>query len=196
MTTDHTTGSTTTRHTAARIKRHAIASGVMLTVAFTLGACDNAKLIKEQTDAAKEGAGHISMGASAGYAREGSDPANLHQLCGSAIAVPGFVPKGKPYTPSQDKGKDFNSGDRKNGWKCLKFKVKTPHYQQYHYTKNGSKVAPKNPKACVKDCYEAGVIQDLDGDGVTAKFVITGHIDPKTQTLKRATKLYIENEKE
>jgi len=161
-------------------------------------------LASAKTSEAKNTIGQISRGATAAFERESTPPENLgegkesvqasHSLCGTASKVPAKVPAGKKYQPLTDDGKDFESGDNVNGWKCLKFGMTQPIYYQYHYYKDSSTAAPNNPAKCTKDCYEAAAVGDLDGDGATSIFALTGEINTKTGKLKKATQVYIENE--
>ena len=161
-------------------------------------------LASAKTSEAKNTIGYISRGAAAAFERESTPPEALaegkesvdtaHSLCGSATKVPANVPAGKKYQPLTDNGKDFESGDYANGWKCLKFTMTQPIYYQYHYYENTSTAAPSNPAKCTKDCYEAAAVGDLDGDGATAIFALTGQINTKTGKLKKSTQVYIENE--
>ena len=118
------------------------------------------------------------------------------KLCGSAKPVPSFVPKGKKYQPVSNEGEDYETGDQQNGWRCIRFAHSQPHYYQYHYTRDGSPVAPSNPRACKTDCFEAGAIGDLNGDGKYSRFALTGSVEKKKDRVKLAARMFIEQEKE
>jgi type IV pilus assembly protein PilA len=161
-------------------------------------------LASSKTSEAKNTIGAISRGASAAYERETSKSEvvaegamsadRAHDLCGTAKVVPSTVPPGRKYQPQTGNGKDFESGDTTTGWKCLKFGMTQPIYYQYHYTKGGSVAAPSNPAKCSSECYEAGAVGDLDGDGAFARFARTGQINTANRQLKAATQIFIENE--
>jgi type IV pilus assembly protein PilA len=129
---------------------------------------------------------------------EGGESANsLSQLlCDTANPVPGAVPAGRKYQPNTASGFDFNAGNASVGWKCLKFSTNDPIYYQYQYTRDGSPAAPANPGSCSSDCYEAGALGDLDGDGNLARFARTGQINTSTGELKAQTQIYTEADAE
>jgi type IV pilus assembly protein PilA len=161
-------------------------------------------LASTKTAEAKEKIGAISRGATGAFERETTaaedvvegqeSAASSHALCDDAQNVPAAVPQGKKYQPKTADGEDFETGDTLTGWKCLKFNLTQPHYYQYQYHKDASPVAPANPAVCAADCYEAGAVGDLDGDGQTALFAKTGQINTTTHQLKAATQVYAENE--
>lgn len=155
---------------------------------------------------AKQHVGAISRGAHAAFERivaqsqslgEGSESAiSSHELCESSIPVPATVPPGKKYQPSSAPGDDFETGDLRTGWHCLRVRLNQPIYYQYRYTKDGSPVAPASPAACGADCYEVGAHGDLDGDGILSTFARTGQVNTTSGKLKAATALHIELEDE
>lgn len=155
---------------------------------------------------AKQSIGEISRGAHAAFEREqmasqtvneGNESVQAsHNLCGSAIPVPGTVPKAAKYQPKTADGQDFDTGDDQNGWRCLKFAVTHPMYHQYHYYSGASVVAPANPAACTANCYEAGALGDLNGDGVPGRYARTGVVNTVTNELKASTQVYVDDEAE
>jgi type IV pilus assembly protein PilA len=161
-------------------------------------------LASAKTGEAKNTIGAISRGATAAYERESSSSETVaegavskdraHDLCGTAKTVPVAVPKGRKYQPVTVDLKDFETGDTLNGWKCLKFGLTQPIYYQYAYTKAGSPAAPGNTAKCASECYEAGAVGDLDGDGSFSRFARTGHINTASRQLKASTQVYVENE--
>ena len=161
-------------------------------------------LASAKTGEAKNTIGAISRGASAAYERETSQAETVaegamskdraHDLCGTAKTVPGTVPPGRKYQPVTTENKDFETGDTLTGWKCLKFGLTQPVYYQYSYTKAGSPAAPNNPAKCSAECYEAGAVGDLDGDGNFSRFARTGHINTANRQLKASTQVFVENE--
>ena len=157
-------------------------------------------LASAKTSEAKNTVGAISRGAAAAYEREtaaaqivtegASSAASSNDLCDSATAVPGFVPKGTKYQPNTKDGVDFEAGDMLSGWKCLKFSLTQPIYYQYSYLKN--KKVSAAPATGVY--FEAAAIGDIDADAVYSSFARTGTVNTSTGNLILATQVYIENE--
>lgn len=150
-------------------------------------------LVASKTSEAKNTIGAIARGARASYEREpfaeGSETAS-HALCKSAIAVPSFVPAGVKYQPATSA--DFDTGDRDTGWKCLRFSMTQPFYYQYHYQQGaGYLAAAASPGP---DGYEAAARGDLDGDGDTSLFSVTGRVT--SGTVVQSTSVHVENESE
>ena len=136
----------------------------------------------------------IARGATAAFEREVVDlhanPLNSgntlpHQLCKSAIDVPAVIPRGVTYQP--DASRDFNTGTRNEGWRCLKFALTQPHRYQYAYRQGGNYKGPArggpNPGP---NGFEASAEGDLDGDGITSLFTIVGTVDAQTGRLRKA----------
>lgn len=159
-------------------------------------------LQEAKTSEARQCVGAIARGAHAAFERETAQAEGLaegsqsttvsHRLCDSAIPVPAFVPFLKKYQPNTQDGTDFDTGTTTGGWKCVGFNVAHPIYYQYWYTKDSSPVAPDNPAACNADCYEAGARGDiLPEQNIYSRYAMTGHVNPVTGQLKRATQLYV-----
>lgn len=146
-----------------------------------------------KTAEAKNTLGAIARGARASYERETADPAAPHKLCGSAITVPSAVPAGTKYMPGSGVGLDFNTGDAENGWQCLKFTMTQPIYYQYSYHRGSGYVGPAS-QSPGPDGFEAAARGDLDGDGKTSLFVLTGQAAGGTVSVR--TSMYIEDEME
>ncbi len=93
-------------------------------------------------------------------------------------------------------GSDFETGDDKAGWRCLKFSMTQPHYYQYGYTVGGPYKGPAvgGPDPGPNG-FEAWAVGDLDGDGVTSLFTRTGKIDASGRLI-RSTQAFIHNEHE
>lgn len=149
------------------------------------------------TSEAKNTIGAMSRGAQAAYEREtyapGSQPA--HQLCTSAIDVPAKVPRGVAYQPDTTPGKDFDTGDVKGGWKCLKFSLSQPHRYQYSYRQGGNYKGPRRGGPDPgPNGYEVSAEGDLDGDGKTSLFTRTGTVTPGTSTLRASSQIFIDDE--
>jgi hypothetical protein len=153
-------------------------------------------LASSKASEAKNTVGAIARGAAAAYEREHAS-GETHQLCKSAAPVPSFVPAAKKYQPKVTEGEDFETGDETTGWKCLKFAMTMPHYYQYGYTQGGPYKGPEvgGPDPG-KDGFEAWAVGDLDGDGVTSLFTVTGTIDEATGNLKLNTQIFVHNEHE
>jgi type IV pilus assembly protein PilA len=156
---------------------------------------------------AKQIVGDMARSAYSSYQRElgpsqtvaeGSQSINLtHRLCNSATPVPLVSPPAaRKYQPNTTPGQDFHTGGPEAGWLCLRFIVSTPIYHQYHYTKDAGPVAASSPVACTANCFEAGALGDLDGDGVLSRVARTGHINTTTGELKASTTIHAENESE
>ena len=96
-------------------------------------------------------------------------------------------------------GVDFQTGDDLSGWVCLKFQVNQPIQYQFLYARGTSPTAPLSPSACVgggTNCYEAGALGDLNGNGLNSRLARTGHVNAATGTLKAATQVFVDNESE
>ena len=155
---------------------------------------------------AKQSVGEIARSAHAAFERElmpsqAVAEGNLsdqvsHELCGSASPVPAAIPAARRYQPDTAVGADFQTGDEKAGWMCLRFSISQPVYYQFHYTKDGAPVAAGAPLACASDCYEAGAMGDLNGNGIPSRFARTGQVNSTTGSLKASTNIYVDNESE
>jgi type IV pilus assembly protein PilA len=143
-------------------------------------------LAAAKTAEAKNSIGAIARGARYGFEIE--QPDGSHKLCGSAVAVPAMVPSGKKYMPAT--GADFDTGDAENGWKCLKFSMTTPIYYQYHYNRGAGYLAPAASPG--PNGFEAAARGDLDGDGTTSLFALTGTESGGALTVSAS--VHIENE--
>ncbi len=189
-------------HVGSRTRSVEVFLGLLFTTILVLlsTACAKKLLAKSKTAEAKTTVAGIARAAIAAFekkkanAKDKTATKNL-KLCGSASPVPSSVLKGKRYQPAQTDGEDFKTGDDQTGWRCIRFELQTPHYYQYHYGRDGSPVAPKNPKACKSDCFEAGAIGDLDGDGDLSRFALVGQVDRSKMTIK-LSELYIDQEAE
>ncbi|MCU0653929.1 MAG: hypothetical protein MUF64_01110 [Polyangiaceae bacterium] len=114
------------------------------------------------------------------------------RLCGSATPVPARAPRGTKYMPSAAEGQDYQTGDAKNGWKCLKFSLNSPSFYQYHYNAGSGYLMPAAaPKAAG---FEAAAVGDLDGDGVQSLFSMSGQIEGLTLKIAPSITTRDENE--
>jgi type IV pilus assembly protein PilA len=143
-------------------------------------------LATAKTAEARNTVGAIARAAIAQY--EANEP---HVLCGSAIAVPASVPRAVKYQ-SATSGADFDTGDPKNGWRCLKFALGAPQYYQYQYHAGSGYVTPAGASAGPRG-FEASAIGDLNGDKVESHFARTGAVNASGQ-LVLSTQLYVDNE--
>lgn len=149
-------------------------------------------LAAAKTSEAKASIGAIARGARVAYERESVvGDAAVHRLCGSAVPVPSKVPSGLKYQPGSG-GVDFDTGDAETGWKCLRFSMTTPIYYQYHYQQGGGYVVPSTDPG--PDGFEATAVGDLDGDGDTSIFSITGRVTGGT--VVQSPTIHVENEVE
>ena len=152
-----------------------------------------------KTAEAKAVVGAISRDAVAAYEREpferegspGRAPSLAHALCKSAIPVPAVVPAGKKYLPSTAEGADYQTGNEKVGWRCLKFSMTAPTYYQYRYTQGSGYELPA--LGAGPEGFEIVAHGDLDANGVKATFARIGQIR-NNNSVVLATELYIENE--
>lgn len=159
------------------------------------------KYLREtKTAEAKNSLGAMARGAVGAFERETSTSrsgAAAHALCRSAKPVPAAVPKGTKYQPSSDKDKDYQTGDETTGWRCLKFEISSPSYYQYDYRKGGTYKGPArggpNPGP---NGFEVSAEGDLDGDGKTSLFTLTGKIDPKRGFVVLNPDLFVSDEDE
>jgi len=131
-------------------------------------------LTASKTAEATNSVGQISRSAIDAYDRESlssglltmgsSTGVTTHRLCGSAHPVPLSVPSAMKYQSSMS---DWD-GSSTDGWECLHYEMSMPQYYQYDYRATGS--------GKVGDSYTASAKGDLDGDGDTSSFTITGRV--------------------
>ena len=95
------------------------------------------------------------------------------KICDSASSP---VPKsmtdvrGKKYMSTAS---DWSADSPKNaGFSCIKFEMSTPQYYQYDYKKTGA------------DAFKAIAHGDLDGNGVSSEFAMTGKVSAGSVTLE------------
>ena len=94
-----------------------------------------------------------------------------HELCASAKAtVPASVTdvSGKKY---QSGPTEWTSDSADAGFTCLKFSIDVPQYYAYGYTRSGT-------GSKLGDTFTATAEGDLDGNGKTSRFEITGTVGP------------------
>jgi len=146
-----------------------------------------------KTAEAKNTIGAVARGAMASYERETGDPAAPHKLCGTAVPVPAAVPAGTKYMPGVSAGSDFNTGDSEKGWMCLKFSMSQPMYYQYNYHQGSGYLGPA-AQSPGPTGFEAAARGDLDGNGKTSLFVLTGTVAGGAVSVSPT--MFIDNEME
>lgn len=166
----------------------------------------NRYLKSAKTSEARNAVGGIARAAADSYARETassemmvlgtSSSTGVHQLCGSATPVPGFVPLGAKYVPNNHNGVDFDSGSASAGWRCLRFELHDPTYYQYNYLRNSTALC--STYGCMPSTqsanFEAAAIGDLDGDTQYSGIILNGEVDDVTKQFHRATQVHIYDE--
>jgi type IV pilus assembly protein PilA len=133
-----------------------------------------------KTAEARNSVGQMAKDAAAAFEKEsmagtilatGSSAAMSRRLCGSASAsVPSAIAsvQGKKY---QSKVPDWNADSAGNsGFACLKFSMDQPQYYMYSYTLSGA-------GSSAGDSFNAAAQGDLNGDGVTSLFQVTGTVN-------------------
>jgi hypothetical protein len=156
-------------------------------------------LANAKTAEAKNTVSAVARAAVMSYEREALGPGNtiLHELCKSAVPVPAAIPRAMKYQPSAQAGHDYQTGDAKTGWRCLKFEMDSPQYYRYSYTVGGPYKGPAfgGPDPGPNG-FEIAAEGDLDGDGETSLFTMTGRVDPKTQAVILAPSIFSHAESE
>ena len=113
---------------------------------------------------------------SGAYTGPGTSTAIAYGFCqGEPALVPAAVPAGKKYTSGAG---DWQVGKavppaQDFGFYCLKFTVDQPQYYSYGYTVTGGATAG----TALGDTITITANGDLDGNGTTSSFVMTGKID-------------------
>ncbi len=156
-------------------------------------------LKSSKTAEATNNLGALGKNASEAYTREkmagtfvtpGSSSQLSSCLCQPATAtVPagGTPPAAAKYM--SDPVKDWGAGtDDTVGWRCLKFTIDQPQYYMYSYSSDSD--CSKTPGANLS----ATANGDLDGNGTTSEFLLTGQVVSGTVLL--APKPNVTNETE
>lgn len=153
-------------------------------------------MVRTKAAEARHTLGMMARAAVAAYEREQADAkAGTHKLCKSAAPVPTAVPRDTTYLPSGKPGQDFEQGDETSGWRCLKVSLVQPIRYQYEYRVGGNYKGPKRGGPDPgKDGFEVSAEGDLDGDGKTSLFTMTGKIQNGTVVL--STKMFLSDELE
>ncbi|HTV22621.1 MAG TPA: prepilin-type N-terminal cleavage/methylation domain-containing protein [Polyangiaceae bacterium] len=140
-------------------------------------------LANAKTAEARTAIGRIAKDASSAWDREtmsagvmdpGDSRINSKQLCVSAPAVPDDAAKiaNQKY---QSSTADWKTG----GWTCLRFSMDGPQYFQYEYTSSAAAGTP----GAVNDDFSAIARGDLNGNGVTSSFTLTGKVISQSDEL-------------
>ena len=107
------------------------------------------------------------------YVAPGTSTSINYGFCVSEPAtVPAAVPKGTKYSSGAgdwSAGKGTGVGGTDIGFYCLRFQVLMPQYYAYGYTATGSGMNVGDSVAIIAH-------GDLDGNGVTSEFKLTGQI--------------------
>jgi type IV pilus assembly protein PilA len=134
-------------------------------------------IANSKTAEARNSIGQMAKDATTAYAREGMEATVLalgastsvvNRLCGSAAAsVPDAIAKvsGKKF---QSNPGDWTTGDKDNGWACVKFTMTDPQYYMYMYAASGSTLAGAT--------FASTATGDLDGDGSKSTFTLRGEL--------------------
>jgi type IV pilus assembly protein PilA len=113
-------------------------------------------------------------------------------LCESALPVPRReLPGTAPYKAAAYLGQDFNTGDARGGWSCLRFSLEEPLYHQLSYTLGDSEV--DGQRVCFDDqCFEAAALADFDGDGTPDSILRrSAAVEPDSGWLASSDILYV-----
>lgn len=120
---------------------------------------------------AKASIAAISRGAVSAYERDVVALGPAAKLCPTTVDVPSRVPAGKKYMPAAS---DFDPG---SGWDCVGFSTAMPMYYQVSYRQGVDYLGPPRGGADPgMNGFEAAARGDLDGDGETSLFVVTGEV--------------------
>jgi len=142
-----------------------------------------------KTAEAKNSLGIIAKDSSVAWDKEsmagsvlalGTSSTSSHSLCAAGAAVPATYTAGQKY---QSQASDWAAG----GWPCLKFTMEEPQYYIYSYTS-------ASPSSMTGASYTATANADLDANGVTSTFSITGSTN--AGILNNAPNITITNEDE
>jgi len=124
-------------------------------------------LANAKTAEARNALGQMAKDAVTAYDKEGMAATVLalggtaslnHRLCLSASPVPATAPAAAKY---QSSPADWKTGDKDNGWQCLKFSMQDPQYFSYNY------IGAAGTFSCIAN-------GDLDGDGTASTFRMLG----------------------
>ena len=139
---------------------------------------------------ARNTADAVSFGGEAG----GGDPGGSeHQLCGSSTWVPSITAvKGHKYQPKTAKDADFQTGDERGGWKCLRFAVDQPMMYQLNYSH--ANTSDDWSHLLSGDFFVARAQGDTDGNGIASRFMRGGTVVNGGVTMQ--TEVWLQNDTE
>jgi type IV pilus assembly protein PilA len=114
--------------------------------------------------------GQITKDVTSAYVRD--------QMAGSVLALHGSAQKSNqlcesgpavPSSPTAIAGRKYQSRpvEWSNGWQCLRFAIQDPQYYRYEYVVTGT-------GADANDTFQVKGTGDLDGDGITSRFIFHG----------------------
>ncbi|MFO0546975.1 MAG: hypothetical protein U0271_01240 [Polyangiaceae bacterium] len=147
-----------------------VSSAVSLFRAVVFKARDEARVA-----AIKRLVASLAVSASQAFERERN---GTHALCASAQPVPDKVPAKGAYQPSDKDGADFQTGDDKTGWRCLKYaSLGELHYQLEYRTGERYKGPGRGGPDPGRTGFEVSAEGDLDGDGKTSLFTMVGRLE-------------------
>jgi type IV pilus assembly protein PilA len=138
----------------------------------------NKYVANSKTAEARNSLGQLSKDAATAYEKEsiangiltrGSSTAVVRKLCASASAtVPSSVTsvKGRKYQSNPTEWKV--DAPTNAGFACLKYEMDQPQYYMYSYSTSGT--------SSLGSSFTASAQGDLNGDGVTSLFQVTGSI--------------------
>jgi type IV pilus assembly protein PilA len=110
---------------------------------------------------------------SGAYAAPGKSTATGYGFCASEVAaVPATIPKARKYVSGKadwSAGKGAGVGGVDIGFYCLKFEIIQPQYYAYSYIATGTGTS-------ANDEIDIDANGDLDGNGITSDFKMTGKI--------------------
>ena len=130
-----------------------------------------------KTTEARSSLGELARDASSAYDRDTMSGGVLplgtstlrasNSLCATSTRVPSTIGsiQGHKYQSSPT---EWTGTDIYTGWACLKFHMKDPQYYMYQYIATGT--------GDVGDSFQAIAQGDLNGDGVTSRFLLSGKI--------------------
>ncbi len=137
---------------------------------------------------AKNNLGAISRAAVAAYERTSGDGEIIaagkeaskeeHALCKNSNWVPKKIQRDKKYQPNTAKG-DFQAGNDKAGWRCLKFEINEPIIYMYQYRYKSGDWSGQAKKSGAKEYYVARAQGDVDGDKIMSRFILAGVVRNK-----------------
>jgi type IV pilus assembly protein PilA len=175
-------------------------------------------LASAKTSETKNTLGALSRGAQMAYEREQSGSQLLadgqtsaaisHDVCGTSNYSIAAIPLGKKTQPAAASFANVGAGNSNNvGYLCLRFSISDATYYRYGYVATrqsalpagetaGNAVLPSGVTAPAGVAFTAFGEGDLNANGITSSFAISGQVDTTNGALKVETQLTIQNELE